>query len=36
MFAALKEPQDRIGGKPLPAVADKLPTRVTFQCKDSK
>ena len=34
--AALKELQDRIGGKPLPAVADKQPTRVTFQWKDSK
>ena len=34
--AALRELQDRIGGKPLPAVADKQPTRVTFQWKDSK
>jgi hypothetical protein len=34
--AALKELQDRIGGKPLPAVADKQPTRVTFQWKDSR
>ena len=35
--AALKELQDRIDGKPLPATssADKRPAKVTFQWKDS-